>query len=197
MPFGITGRRIGENGNVEFEAAWNERETTIAGFADQSILLIRFYNHGAPGMIGGDDVDSLAKMLKGKMSKGGKIHLLGCATAGVEGHPWNPVGGIGLLSRVIMYHTLMKVTGHDDAARHWGDNLAGDLSRRIPNVYVMGLSGISFPLSRIWAPWEDDNMWEDAYRPTGLMADRFVYYNGKLLPVASREAHAIGKARAQ
>ena len=175
MTFGITGTYIGDDGKpVEFEKPYAERKQTIAGFPDRSVKIIRFYQHGAPGMIGDDDVDSLTGMLADKMQKNGQIHLLGCSTAGVEGHAWNPVGGIGLLSRMIMYHGMMKMMGHSDVAAKWSDNLAGDLSRRIPNVYVLGLSGISFPLSRIAGEYEP------GYRPTGLMADRFVYYNGKL-----------------
>jgi hypothetical protein len=130
-------------------------------------------------MIGDDDADSLTALLKKKMAFNGQIHLLGCSTAGIEAHYWNPIGGIGLLMRMIMYHGLLKLTGAPDVAKHWGDNLAGDLSRRIPNVYVLCLGGISFPLSRAanltkWtAPLE-------GYTPHLLMADRFAYYNGKL-----------------
>jgi hypothetical protein len=51
-------------------------------------------------------------------------------------------------------------------------NLARDLSRRIPNVYVLGLSGISFPLSRLLFSAE-------GYKPSALMADRFVYRNSQ------------------
>jgi hypothetical protein len=81
--------------------------------------------------------------------------------------------------RTIMYHGLPKLSGAPDVAKHWADNLAGDLSGQIPNVYVLGLGGISFPLSRAanvtkWsAPLE-------GYTPHLLMADRFVYYNRKL-----------------
>jgi hypothetical protein len=125
-------------------------------------------------MIGDDGADTLAAMLDGKMMKDGEIRLLGCSTAGIEGHAWNPIGGIGLLSRMIMYHGILKMMGDNETAEQWSDNLAGDLSRRIPNVNVMGLSGISFPLSRIAGSHEP------GHKPHALMADRFVYYNGKL-----------------
>jgi hypothetical protein len=108
------------------------------------------------------------------MIKDGEIQLLGCSTGGIEGHAWNPIGGIGLLSRMIMYHGIMKMMNMNEVAEQWSNNLAGDLSRRIPNVDVMGLSGISFPLSRIAGKYEP------GHRPAGLMADRFVYRNGKL-----------------
>jgi hypothetical protein len=174
MPFGITGKYVGKDGkSAEFEAAYSDRKAKIAAFPDMSVQLIRVYAHGAPGMIGDDDVDSLTGMLGKKMAPDGQIHLLGCSTAGVEGHAYNPVGGIGLLMRTIMYHGIPKLMGDDDVAAKWAENLAKDLSRRIPNVYVLGLAGISFPLSRVAGSFE-------GYKPSALMADRFVYYNSKL-----------------
>jgi len=174
MPFGITGKYVGSNGKaVEFEAPYAERKAKISSFPDGSIQIIRFYAHGAPGLIGDDDVDAIAAMLQQKMKSSGQIHLLGCSTAGADGHAWNPIGGVGLLMRMVMYHGIPKMMGDDDVAVKWAENLARDLSRRIPNVYVLGLGGISFPLSRVAAPLE-------GYEPALLMADRFVYYNSKL-----------------
>ena len=174
MAFGITGEYVGNNGkSVEFEAPYSERKARISSFPDRSIQIICVYAHGAPGLIGDDDVDALTRMLEKKMASDGQVHLLGCSTAGVDAHAWNPIGGIGLLMRTIMYHGLPRMMGDDDVASKWAENLARDLSRRIPNVYVLGLAGISFPLSRVAGPLE-------GFAPTALMADRFVYYNSKL-----------------
>lgn len=179
MAFGITGKYSTKDGKpVEFAAPYAERRNKIASFPDKSIRIILIYAHGAPGMIGDDDAESLEKMLKSKMMINGQIHLLGCSTAGIEGHFWNPVGGIGLLIRTIMYHGIPRIMGDDQMASQWATNLAGDLSRRIPNVYVLGLAGISFPLSRITTVSEKTDL--EGYRPRALMADRFVYYNGNL-----------------
>jgi hypothetical protein len=179
MAFGITGKYIGTNGTpVEYAAPYSERRATISSFPDGSIQIILIYAHGAPGLIGDDDADSLTQMLVKKMKYNGQIHLLGCSTAGIEAHFWNPIGGIGLLMRTIMYHGIPKIMGHDDIASKWAENLAGDLSRRIPNVYVLGLAGISFPLSRVTTVSEKTDL--EGYRPKALMADRFVYYNGNL-----------------
>lgn len=179
MAFGITGKYQGTGGRlVEFVAPYAERRARIASFPDRSVQIILIYAHGAPGMIGDDDVDSLTQMLAKKMRINGQIHLLGCSTAGIEGHFWNPIGGIGLLTRTIMYHGIPKMLGNDDIASRWADNLAGDLSRRIANVYVLGLAGISFPLSRVTTVFEKTDL--EGYRPKALMADRFVYFNGKL-----------------
>jgi hypothetical protein len=179
MAFGITGKYVGTDGKpVEFAAPYSERQGKIASFPDGSIKIILIYAHGAPGLIGDDDVDSLTKMLKTKMMTNGQIHLLGCSTAGIEAHYWNPIGGIGLLMRTIMYHGIPKIAGDDDVASQWATNLAGDLSRSVPNVYVLGLAGISFPLSRITTVSEKTDL--EGYTPKALMADRFVYYNGKL-----------------
>jgi hypothetical protein len=179
MAFGITGKYVASNGaDVQFATPYAERKKKIASFPDASIKIIVFYAHGAPGMIGDDEVDDLTDMLGKKMMLNGQIHLLGCSTAGIEGHFWNPIGGIGLLMRTIMYHGMPRIMGDDDIAARWSMNLAGDLSRRIPNVYVLGLAGISFPLSRITARWERTDL--EGYTPKALMADRFVYYNGKL-----------------
>lgn len=179
MAFGITGKYVGTDGKpVEFAAPYSERRAKIASFPDGSIKIIVIYAHGAPGLIGDDDAEDLTKMLKAKMMTNGQIHLLGCSTAGIEGHYWNPIGGIGLLMRTIMYHGLMKLAGNDDVASRWATNLAGDLSRSIPNVYVLGLAGISFPLSRITTVSEKTDL--EGYTPKALMADRFVYYNGQL-----------------
>lgn len=179
MAFGITGKYIGTNGKpVEFAAPYADRKSKVASFPDRSILIIVIYAHGAPGMIGDDDADSLAQLLQKKMAINGQIHLLGCSTAGIEAHYWNPIGGIGLLMRTIMYHGLPKIFGDADIATRWADNLAGDLSRRIPNVYVLGLAGISFPLSRITTFSSKTDL--EGYSPKALMADRFVYYNGQL-----------------
>lgn len=179
MAFGITGKYLGSNGKpVEFAAPYSERQAKISSFPDSSIQIILIYAHGAPGLIGDDDVDDLTKMLKTKMRVNGQIHLLGCSTAGIEAHLWNPIGGIGLLIRTIMYHGIPKIMGDDDIEAKWAQNLAGDLSRNIPNVYVLGLAGISFPLSRITTVSEKTDL--EGYTPKALMADRFVYYNGKL-----------------
>ncbi len=173
--FGITGEYRSADGKcVEFEASYGDRKSVIAALPDSSIKIIRFYEHGAPGSIGDDDVDSLTEMLEDKIMTYGEVQLLGCSTAGVEGHAWNPIGGIGLLSRMIMYHGILKMMGENEIARKWSDNLAGSLSRRLPNVDVLGLSGISFPLSRVAGNFEP------GHRPVGLMADRIVYRNGKL-----------------
>ena len=80
--------------------------------------------------------------------------------------------------RMILYHGLPKMTGEPLVASQWAQNLAGDLSSRIQNVYVLGLSGISFPLSRATTVSEKTDI--EGYAPKALMADRFVYYNGKL-----------------
>jgi hypothetical protein len=175
MPFGITGRYKKSDGKtIKFEAPYADRRATIEAFSSRSIEIIRFYEHGAPGLIGDDDVDALAGMLQDKMQPDGQIHLLGCSTGGVDAsNPLNPVGGIGLLARMIMYHGVPKWMGNGDLATLWAENLAKDLSRRVPNVYVLGLGGISFPLSRIMESRE-------GYEPRGLMADRLVYYNSQL-----------------
>ena len=77
-----------------------------------------------------------------------------------------------------MFHGLPKIMRNDDFASRWADNLAGDLSRCIPNVYVLGLAGLSFPLSRVTTMSEKTD--REGYTPKALMADRFVYYNCKL-----------------
>jgi hypothetical protein len=179
MAFGVVGKYVGTDGTpVDFAAPYDDRKNKIGSLPDKSLLIILIYAHGAPGWIGDDEVDGLTKMLKSKMRLNGQIHLLGCSTAGIEGHYWNPIGGIGLLMRMILYHGLMKISGNDDVASHWADNLAGDLSARIPNVYVLGLSGLSFPLSRLTTFSEKTDL--EGYSPKALMADRFVYYNGHL-----------------
>jgi len=178
MAFGITGRYIVADGtSVQFAAPYEERQQKIASFPDRSIVVVVVYAHGAPGMIGDDDVDSLTQMLQAKMRTHGQIHLLGCSTAGVEAHLWNPIGGLGLLTRMIMYHGIPRIIKDDDLASRWATNLAGELSQRIPNVYVLGLAGISFPLSRITTALGKDL---EGYSPKALMADRFVYFNGQL-----------------
>jgi hypothetical protein len=179
MAFGITGKYLGSDGKrVEFAAPYSERRATISSFPDRSVQIILIYAHGAPGLMGDDDVDNLSTMLGKKMAPHGQIHLLGCSTAGIEAHYWNPVGGIGLLVRTIMYHVIPKMMGDPGLASQWATNLAGDLSIRIPNVYVLGLAGISFPLSRVTTFSEKTDL--EGYSPKALMADRFVYYNGRL-----------------
>lgn len=179
MAFGVTGKYIVADGKpVEFAAPYSDRRVKISSLSDSSIQIILIYAHGAPGLIGDDDVDDLARMLGKKMRINGQIHLLGCSTAGIEGHFWNPIGGIGLLTRAIMYHGIPKLTGKEDIATHWAENLAGDLSKRILNVYVLGLAGISFPVSRLTTIFEKTDL--EGYRPRALMADRFVYYNGEI-----------------
>lgn len=178
MAFGITGKYLeGPGKSVQFAAPYEERKQKISSLPDKSIIIILIYAHGAPGLIGDDDVDDLTQMLEKKMGPKGQIHLLGCSTAGIEGHFWNPVGGIGLLTRMIMYHGIPKIMKEPELAEKWSKNLAGDLSKRIPNVYVLGLAGISFPLSRITTALGKDL---EGYSPKALMADRFVYFNGKL-----------------
>jgi hypothetical protein len=179
MAFGITGKYVDANGEVvSFAVPYEERKAKINSLPDRSILLIIVYAHGAPGMIGDDDTDSLANLLKDKMAPSSQIHLLGCSTAGIEAHFWNPVGGLGLLARMIMYHGFPKWANEEDISKKWADNLAGDLSKRIPGVYVMGLSGISFPLSRIPEVTVGKDI--EGYSPKGLMGDRFTYSNGRL-----------------
>jgi hypothetical protein len=179
MAFGVTGKYVGADGKfVEFAAPYTDRQAKVSSFPDRSIQIILIYAHGAPGLIGDDDVDSLTRMLKSKMRLNGQIHLLGCSTAGIEAHYWNPIGGIGLLLRMILYHGLPKISGDTSVASQWAQNLAGDLSSSVRNVYVLGLSGISFPLSRVTTISDKTDL--EGYCPKALMADRFVYYNGKL-----------------
>jgi hypothetical protein len=71
------------------------------------------------------------------MQSKGQIHLLGCSTAGVDGHWWNPIDGIGLLMRMIMYHGIPKMANDADPEEKWSANLAGSLSQRIRDVYVL------------------------------------------------------------
>jgi hypothetical protein len=163
MAFGITGEAAGR----KFEASIDHAESTIAGMDESSISRINIYAHGAPGMIGDWNAGLLEHMLKKKMRALGQIHLLGCSTAGVKGHAWNPLGGWGLILRTAMY------SWQDDGSPEldWTQNLARDLSMRISGVYVLGLSGISFPLSRVF-------FFMEGYAPKALMADRWVYFNG-------------------
>jgi len=77
---------------------------------------------------------------------------------------------------MIMYHGIPKMANDTDLAEKWSANLAGSLSQRIRDVYVLGLSGISFPLSRMTSVLGKDL---EGYSPKALMADRFVYFNGK------------------
>jgi hypothetical protein len=77
-----------------------------------------------------------------------------------------------------MYHGIPKLTRNEDIAAHWAENLAGDLSTRILNGYVLGRAGISFPVSRLTTIFEETGL--EGYRPRALMADGFVYYNGEL-----------------
>jgi hypothetical protein len=163
MAFGITGKYQGTDGKlVGFGGRYSERKRMISSFPDRSI----------------HDVDSLTGMLKKKKRINRRIHLLGCATAGIEGHVWNPIGGWGLLWRTILFHGITKIMGEDRMASQWATNLAGDLSLKIPNVFVLGLAGISWPLSRVTAVFEKTDL--EGYTPEALMADRFVYYNGNL-----------------
>jgi hypothetical protein len=48
-----------------------------------------------------------------------------------------------------MYYGTPKTMGNEDIASKRGRESRGRLSLRIPNVYVLGLAGISFPLSRL------------------------------------------------
>jgi hypothetical protein len=78
MAFGITGKYVGTNGKpVDFAACYSERRAKISSFPDYSIQIILIYAHGAPGLIGDDDVGNLTKMLRTKMRINGQIHLLG------------------------------------------------------------------------------------------------------------------------
>ena len=48
--FGITGEYRAEGGKVtEFEGPWADRRTIIAALPNNSIRIIRFYEHGAQG----------------------------------------------------------------------------------------------------------------------------------------------------
>jgi len=173
MAFGISGNYLDEKGqSVEFGAPLADRKKTVASFPDKSVEVIRIYAHGMPGSIGDDDLDALVNMLSSKMKQRGQIHLLGCSTAGVEApEGFNPVGGWGLFLRMAMYHGIPKWMGNEEAADHWSDNLARDLSRRIPNVYVSGMGGISFAFSRLLGSHE-------GYKPK-IAGDSQIYFNGK------------------
>jgi len=85
MAFGISGKYLEAPGkSVQFAAPYEERKKKIASLPDRSIILLVIYAHGAPGMIGDDDVDDLTQFLQNKMASKGQIHLLGCSTAGVD-----------------------------------------------------------------------------------------------------------------
>ena len=184
MAFGISGAYFNQGKPTKFEAPLAERKKTIASFPNKSIETISIYAHGMPGAIGDDDVDMLVSMLASKMKKPGHIHLLGCSTAGVDTPGgFNPVGGWGLYLRMTMYHGIPKLMGDEQAAEHWSDNLARDLSWKIPNVYVTGLGGISFAFSRLLGSYE-------GFKPTAMLGDEQIYFNGSreksIKPIATR-----------
>jgi len=176
MSFGISGLYLDENKvSRKFEGPIGEEgkiaKKIIVALPDYSIQIIKIYDHGAPGIISNWDVFDLEAMLKKKMMVNGQIQLLGCSTAGIEGregpniHWVNSIGGWGYLARAAMYSWMEDV--------NWQANLARDLSLRIKDVWVLGLGGISFPLSRAF-----DLVGKEGYEPKGLMADRKVYRNG-------------------
>lgn len=166
MAFGISGLVSGTTASSKFAGPIETAEAQIAALPAGKVSLIKIYAHGQPGAIHKWTVFDLERMLKPKMKADGQIHLLGCATAGTDAHPWNPIGGWGVLLRAVTFGLI------DPSL--WADNLAKELSVRIPAVWVLGLTGISWPLSRI-----ANVVGLEGYEPTGLMADRQVYKNGR------------------
>jgi len=172
MAFGVTATFRKSGNTIKTASPYEARKAFFEACPDKSVSVATIYAHGAPGLIGDDEVEDLTVMLGPKMVQKGTIYLWGCSTAGIEADCWSPIQGLGLYLRMAMYHGLPKIQGNPDIAIRWARNLAGDLSRSIPDVYVMGLAGISFPLSRL-NPWE-------GYEPSLLFGGEFTYLNGRL-----------------
>ena len=189
MAFGVTGSYVAEGKPQSFDFPIESAQASIANLPNGQVELIRIYAHGMPGQIYEWRASDLESMLKCKMKKFGQIHLLGCSTAGVDAHAWNPMGGIGLICRAVMYGSISapsvaagprlrnrtlpkRMDGPPSVPSfEWDDNLAYNVSMKIPNVWVVGLGGISFPLSRVACKFE-------GHQPRLLMGDRQAYLNG-------------------
>jgi hypothetical protein len=170
MAFGVSGIYLDGGEPKKFEGPWAQVRSIIRARPDASITGVSLYAHGSPTVMGdGDeylDVDQLASLLRPKMCRaGGEVHLVACMTATRTRSSVNPTVGLMLAARSADFAAA--------GTANPSDNFAKTLSQRLRDTHVMGLSGVSFPISRLLP-------FTEGYRPWGLVGDARWYVNGQL-----------------
>ena len=138
-----------------------DAERAIAAAPSRDITSVIFYGHGAPGMLSVGtatlDAGRLSQLLDGKLAPNARVMLYGCNTASVgdEGLSRNLAEssffGLSTLTRRITYFSIPVMTGADRATMEalWDEDMARDLSRALPEAYVVGFRTYAFPADRL------------------------------------------------
>ncbi len=160
--YGVTIYLVGEQARHAFRDP-KEGERFLGAQKPGTVRRVIFYGHGAPGLqtVGEDfvlDADGVVQLTKGKVRAGGRVDLIGCNTAsiGSEGFKGPDVAGaaaygIATLARRLTYYSMSRFSGVDkDAAEAgWDQDLARDVSARLPGVEVHGMRTFSVSLDRL------------------------------------------------
>ena len=160
---GVTIEVVGQEDPIAFRYGKNA-EAYIRDLPEGSIRDIIFYGHGAPGMIQIEngyplDAEAIAKLLSGKMTSSGAIHVVGCNTASVgyegleDSNVFTGAGyGLATLTRRLTYFSLPVIVGGADKdvmEEMWNEDLARQVSQSIRDVTVYGQRTFAFPADRL------------------------------------------------
>lgn len=129
-----------------------EAAAAIRALPDGSINKVIFYGHGSPGLqtVGGFDVDAegAAAMLKGKMARGALLQYSGCNTSSIGGPTLNPLVGLSMAARRLLYFSLPYFQDRADGIppeqakqqweKGWNADLARDTSLNLRGTVVCG-----------------------------------------------------------
>ena len=136
--YGITIHVSGKDSPLTFRKG-TEAEAAIRQLSDGSITKVIFYGHGGPGLqtVGpaSYDANDTAALLKGKMAKGGEVQFSGCNTSSIGGSTLNPLVGLSMAARRLLYFSLPYFQDRHDgvpaaeASRQWEKTWNADLAR--------------------------------------------------------------------
>jgi len=149
--YGITVQVSGKDSPLTFRKG-PEAAAAIRQLPDGSITKVIFYGHGGPGLqtVGpaSYDSDDTAALLKGKMAKGGVVQFSGCNTTSIGGPTLNPLVGLSMAARRLLYFSLPYFQDRHDGVpaaeagkqweKTWNADLARDTSLGLKGTIVCG-----------------------------------------------------------
>ena len=136
--YGITVNVSGKDSPLTFRKA-DEASAAIRKLPDGSVTKVIFYGHGGPGLqtVGpaSYESDDVAALLKGKMAKDGVVQFSGCNTSSIGGSTINPLVGLSMAARRLLYFSLPYFQDRADgvpaaeASKQWEKTWNADLAR--------------------------------------------------------------------
>ncbi len=193
--YGVTVYVSGSNSPLTFRKG-AEAAAAIRRLPDGSVTKVIFYGHGMPGLqtVGPDyDLDcvSAAQLLKDKMAPGGVVQFSGCNTASIGDPSLNPLVGLSIVARRLLYFSLPYFQARADGVpagqagrqweKAWNSDLAHDTSAYLRGAVVCGNRTFAVVPGRLpGVTWLMGN--QEAVTPGDIVAKKACYRNGQEVP---------------